>query len=109
MGMAFEKWAVVELMGHVRMAGRVTEEERFGAVMGRIDIPSEGDTFTTQYFNGSSIYRVTPVSEEAARAMAKSHQPRPVYDWELPKLAAAQSETNASEATDGDDDMDGVF
>jgi hypothetical protein len=41
--------------------------------------------------------------------MAKSHQPRPVYDWELPKLAAAQSETNASEATDGDDDMDGVF
>lgn len=31
-------WAIVELMGHVRLAGYVTEEERFGAKLGRIDI-----------------------------------------------------------------------
>lgn len=37
----FDSWAVVELMGHVRMAGRVTEEEHFGGKMGRIDIPKE--------------------------------------------------------------------
>ncbi len=24
----FEQWAIVELMGHVRVAGRVTEEEQ---------------------------------------------------------------------------------
>lgn len=34
-----DSWAIVELMGHVRMAGRVSEEERFGAKLGRIDIP----------------------------------------------------------------------
>jgi RecJ-like exonuclease len=34
-------WAVVELMGHVRMAGLVTEEEHFGSKVGRIDIPKE--------------------------------------------------------------------
>lgn len=35
----FDSWAILELMGHVRMAGRVTEEERFGSKVGRIDVP----------------------------------------------------------------------
>jgi hypothetical protein len=34
-------WAIVELMGHVRLAGRLTEEEKFGVKMGRLDIPSQ--------------------------------------------------------------------
>lgn len=33
-------WAVVELMGHVKLAGRLTEEEKFGAKLGRPDIPT---------------------------------------------------------------------
>lgn len=39
---SFESWAIVELLGHVRMAGRLTEEERFGGKMGRLDVPIEG-------------------------------------------------------------------
>lgn len=35
-----DAWAIVELMGHVRIAGRLTEEEKFGSKMGRLDIPS---------------------------------------------------------------------
>lgn len=80
----FDSWAIVELMGHVRMAGRLTEEERFGTNMGRLDIP-DGDGFVTQYFGGSSVYRITPVSEDAARAAARQNVPRPVHQWELPK------------------------
>ena len=99
----FEMWAVVELMGHVRMAGRVTEEQRFGIVMGRIDIPTEGEKFTTQYFQGSSIYRLTPVAEEFARAAAKTQQPRPIYDWELPQLAAGRPQA-VTESYEFDDD-----
>lgn len=82
----FESWAVVELMGHVRMAGRVTEEEHFGAKLGRIDIPKD-DGFFTQYFGGQSVYRMTPVTEEAARAVAARNVPEPVHTWELPKPA----------------------
>ena len=41
----FDSWCVLEQMGHVRMAGRVTEEERFGVMMGRIDIPRDDGTF----------------------------------------------------------------
>lgn len=36
---AFE-WAIVEIMGHRKHAGRMREEERFGAKMCRIDVPT---------------------------------------------------------------------
>ncbi len=35
-----EVWAIVELMGHVKLAGKLTEEEKFGTKMGRLDIPA---------------------------------------------------------------------
>jgi hypothetical protein len=82
-----ECWAIVELMGHVKMAGLVTEEERFGAKMGRIDIPMEEGGLTTQYFGGGSVYRMTPTTEEVARAVAAKNKPAPIYAWELPKAA----------------------
>ena len=38
-----ETWAIVELMGHVKLAGKLSEEERFGVKMGRLDIPAKVD------------------------------------------------------------------
>lgn len=108
---AFDSWAVVELMGHVRTAGRVTEEERFGAKMGRVDVPRADGGFTTVYFGGSSVYRLTPCTEEAARAVAIGNQPRPVHQWELPKpeKAAARDAWGfgepREEGDEGDDDL----
>ena len=37
------EWAIVEVLGHRKHAGRVREEERFGAKMLRIDVPVHGD------------------------------------------------------------------
>jgi hypothetical protein len=87
----FEAWAIVELMGHVKMAGRILEEERFGVKMGRIDIPGPGKTFVTQWFSGSSVYRITPVTEEVARAVARNCMPEPVHTWELRLPAPAKA------------------
>lgn len=86
-----EMWAIVELMGHVRMAGRVTEEERFGTKLGRCDTPCRDGSLKTVYFSGSSIYRLTPVSEEVARAAADYTQPEPVRGWELRSLTEVDS------------------
>lgn len=77
-------------MGHVKIAGHVTEVEIFGSKLGRVDIPN-GDTFVTQYFNGSSLYRLTPTTEEIARSVAKSNQPEPVFRWELPQVKQLSS------------------
>lgn len=86
-----EMWAVVELLGHRRLAGFVTEEEHFGTKLIRLDIPGENDTFTTQYYSASALYCLTPTTEDLARAIAARSQPAPVQQWELPapKVPAA--------------------
>lgn len=79
----FEQWAIVELYGHVKLAGRVTEEDVFGRTLGRIDIPTGDGGFVTQYFGGGSIYRLTPCSEEAARQVASGVGTPKIYRLEL--------------------------
>jgi hypothetical protein len=80
-----ESWAIVELMGHVRLAGRITEAECFGAKMGRLDIPQDDGAFVTQYFSGSSVYRITLVTEAVARHVSKNSSVAPVQPWDFPK------------------------
>ncbi len=68
------EWGIVELLGHVQMAGRLSEEPRFGTTLGRCDVPT-GDGFTTRYFGGNSIYRVTITDEATAREAAMPARP----------------------------------
>lgn len=91
-------WAIVELMGHVKLAGRLTEEEKFGTKMGRLDIPVE-EGFVTKFFGGSSVYSITFVTEAVARHVAKGNQPEPVRPWDFPKQLAAA-------AVHSDDEVD---
>lgn len=105
-------WAVVELMGHVKHAGILTEEERFGVKMGRVDVPTPGGGFVTHLFGGASVYRITFVSEEAARAVAAHNESRPVQSWEMPKAnvkalpAKPVEEIDTYDAQDGDEPDD---
>lgn len=85
----FEQWCIVELMGHVRIAGRVSEQALFGVALGRIDIPTRAGGFTTQYFGGASVYRMTPTTEEIARQVGLHNEPEPVHRWELPAPVTA--------------------
>lgn len=82
-------WCIVEQLGHVRYAGRVTEEEKFGVKMLRLDIP-DGDGFVTKYLGGSTLYSVTVVTEAVARHVAQKSAPAPVSPWDFPKQLAAE-------------------
>jgi hypothetical protein len=79
-------WAILELLGRRTLAGRVYEVQRFGSVLGAIDIPDTSPTATpdtfrrTQLFNAGSIYCLTYCTEEAARAAAAQQQ-----RWEQPE------------------------
>lgn len=81
----FESWAILELMGHRRLAGKVTEQEIGGTNMIRIDVP--GDPPATQFYSSAAIYCITPTTEEIARQVAASSRPEPVAQWELPAPA----------------------
>lgn len=98
------EWLIVELLGHTRLAGYVTEEEKFGGMLGRIDIPN-GDGFITQYFGHGAIFRLTPTTEEVTRSVARMNQPRPVHQFELPERVTI----NPSTAGNYDNDSRWLF
>jgi len=70
-------WVLVELMGHRQRIGRAREEEVAGGLMLRIDIPTEGEDYVTEYYSASAIYALRPVSEEVARDHYAARDPRP--------------------------------
>jgi hypothetical protein len=84
----FATWAIVELMGHRRLAGWLTEEQLAGAAFLRLDVPAaDGQPAATQYYSPSSVYCITPTTEEIARAAAAVGRPAPIQRWELPRAA----------------------
>lgn len=56
-------WGLLELMGHRRLAGKITRDD--GGLI-RIDIPDG----CTQWYGTGAVYAITPMSEETARAAA---------------------------------------
>ncbi len=83
----FEAWGLVELMGHQRVAGRLSEQPVGGGNMLRVDIPN-GDTFRTAYYGASAIYAVHVTDEAAARKLASNLGTRPPYAYELSQAVA---------------------
>jgi hypothetical protein len=87
---AEETWAIVEIMGHVRWAGRVSEVTKFGCVGILIEVPVDpgigGPSFVPRFYAGGSIYGFTPVPEAYARKIAaQMEDPRP-YAPPAPRL-----------------------
>lgn len=78
----FEAWAYVEIMGHHQVAGRVTEQTIAGRVMLRVDIP-EGDGFRTEFYGGSSIFKLTPTTEDVVRKLLSRMHTKPVFAYLL--------------------------
>jgi hypothetical protein len=82
----FAGWAIVELMGHRRLAGFVTEAEIAGGKMLRLDVPAAPPAAggITQFYAVGALYALTPTTEEIARGVAAHAIPAPVQRFELP-------------------------
>ena len=102
----FDQWCVVELFGHQRIAGRVTEQTIGGCAFVRVDVPAVGDNPAyTRLFGNGAIYAINPVTEEIARAAATSYRVVPVSPYDIPELRAIRSQA-AIPFNDNDDDDD---
>jgi hypothetical protein len=83
-----DSWAVVELMGHVTLAGRVTKPGEYGGLW-QIDVPDE-ENYQTQFFGSQSVYRIRMVSEEIARAYVRpSHA---IIEYDAPIVTREEHE-----------------
>lgn len=94
----FEGWAVLELMGHRRLAGYVRPATIGGAGVIRIDVPGVDDApGATQFYAPSALYCLTPCTEDLARQVARASQPEPVQPWELRKERALPGRLDTDE------------
>lgn len=102
MGVEKEKlksFAVVEMMGHRKIVGRVLESEIGGNQLLRADVlNATGEPERTEYIGVGSIYCLTIVSEEAAKSAAARNAPEPTWAWNLPQPKQIHSGDNYKEA-----------
>lgn len=95
----FDCWAVVEVMGHQKYAGRVTEQAIGGCAFVRVDVPAVGKAAAfTKLLGQGSIFCITPCSEELATRVAAQCQDRPIVVYDSVPFQ------NALGHEDGDDD-----
>ena len=84
----FESWAVVELFGHQKIAGQVSEQQIAGLTMLRVDVPeAEGQAGWTRFYGGNAVYSITPMDEAMARQAVRMLQvcPITVYGMVVPE------------------------
>ena len=80
---------MLELFGHQRLAGMVTEVQLGGASFVRVDVPEDGKKKgwkLTKMYNPSAIYSITPVTEATARLVAVQVSGEPVTRWDVQEM-----------------------
>ena len=103
----FCEWAIVDVMGHQRYIGRVTEQVIAGCGFVRVDVPNEDGSMNFSKLIGTgSIYAITPIDEAMALAMVGQSNQAPLSRYELRQLVKP---SKALMTRDPDEDYDDCF
>lgn len=102
------EWAIVEIFGHRRHVGRTREEEKFGAKMLRVDVPTLGPgpedvTWSSHYYGGSSLFSYTPTDERTVMKYAERQ-----YTPAIPFRDHTADEIDGGREEDADDNEEGA-
>lgn len=82
-----ELWAIVELFGHTKLAGKAIEYTVGSATFIRVDVPEtkEQPAFS-RLLNPSAIYAINPVTEDVARVTANALNKAPIEAWDIGRM-----------------------
>lgn len=110
----FETWAIVELFGHSKIAGLVSEQNLAGGMFLRVDVPElRGWPAFTRFYGSGAVYSITPCTEEIARQAGEMLRVRPinVYGIAAPSLEVGEpvvlAHLDTGENQDGEDQTPG--
>lgn len=95
------EWALVEIMGHRTHAGMIVEVSRFGTALMEVREygTEDAEPYRTHQYGGSSIFSITPCTEEYARKTCDEKWRWSREGKAAPKLAWRGDDTD-------DEDMD---
>jgi hypothetical protein len=80
----FSEWCIVEVMGHQRYAGLVTDFTLGGAALIRVDVPEvDGRPAFTKLIAPGSLFCITPCSKEAVYEACQQFRARPFSTFDL--------------------------
>lgn len=70
----FDEWALLELFGHQRIAGRVRNASIGGGSFIRVDVPAipGHQEALTRFYSPQAVYGITPMTEKTVRTIIKS-------------------------------------
>ena len=101
---------VLELFGHQRIAGYVSEHNFAGAAYVRVDVPQCGDVpGFTRMFHPNAVYCFNPVDEQTMLDVASSLRVKPLTPFDLSEIRRKMQTALPEEAFDPDefDDNEG--
>jgi hypothetical protein len=97
----FSEWCIIDLFGHQRIAGRVSEATIAGGAFLRVEVPKDnGETDYTRFYSPSAVYSMSPVARQIAIAFVLAHKPEPVTPYDITKLARQSQLTLPDEDPD---------
>lgn len=83
----FDSHCIIELFGHQKIAGKVTEQIIAGQGFVRVDVPeTKRHPAFTRLFGAGAIYSITPVSEDIAQRAAESIWVEPITAFAIPQI-----------------------
>ena len=87
-----ETWAIVELIGHLELAGRLSKPDAFGGLY-QLDIPTptveNPEAVRSELFSTQAVYRIRFVTKEIAWAYGVHHE---IIEWNAPVVTKEQYE-----------------
>lgn len=102
---SFNQWCVVEIFGHKRIAGLVSEQAIGGQSFVRVDVPAVGDQAAfTQMFGAGAIYSIIPTTQEIATAFAARNVGAPISPYDIKQPALPKPDDDNTDDTNVDDD-----
>lgn len=83
----FEIWALVELMGHNKIAGRVSEHKFGNQSMLRVDVPAVNNLPAfSKIIAVNAVYAINPLTEQDCTEYAAKLKSKPLDVWDMQNL-----------------------